>query len=380
MRRLPVLATFALAGALTLSACTNAVRRAAPAETAPARASAAPSYDVVQDRQGRRHRRDAARRLRRHAHRRRQPPVRAGRVLRRRRRPDPHRVRRRPRQGARPGPRARRSRSRTPSSPRSSPASAPSTTPASRPSPSTPERVAEVDMISYISAGSTYSVQAGNPQGPRPGRPVRHDHRRADRHRPGRGHRPALRGLPGHGRRRRSRSLRYNSQADVTTNLVGGKIDVMYADSPVGQYAAVQTQGKVEQLGDVTDTAPQGIVVAKDDPELTAALQAAMQHLIDEGVWQDILDTWGVCRRRGDRRAQPGGLMSHSPDRTDRARAHPRPPGAPARPAGLRRRRRGARRHGGQRAGDQPELPLGPRLALRPRRHRRSRASAGPCC
>jgi polar amino acid transport system substrate-binding protein len=57
----------------------------------------------------------------------------------------------------------------------------------------------------------------------------------------------------------------------------------------------VQTQGKVEQLGEVSDAAPQGIAVSKDDPELTAALQAAMQHLIDEGVWQDILDTWGVA-------------------------------------------------------------------------------------
>ncbi|WP_418606369.1 DUF2255 family protein [Georgenia sp. SUBG003] len=52
--------------------------------------------------------------------------------------------------------------------------------------------------------------------------------------------------------------LRYTSQADVTTNLVGGKIDIMYADSQVGQYAALQTDDQVEQLGDVTDAAPPG--------------------------------------------------------------------------------------------------------------------------
>ncbi|WP_418605351.1 hypothetical protein [Georgenia sp. SUBG003] len=34
--------------------------------------------------------------------------------------------------------------------------------------------------------------------------------------------------------------------------------------------------------------------MSKDDPELTAALQAAMQHLMDEGVWEDILGAWGV--------------------------------------------------------------------------------------
>ena len=157
-----------------------------------------------------------------------------------------------------------------------------------------PERVAEVDMISYISAGSTYSVQAGNPQGLDPAdlcgttmgvqtgtiQDEAADQLSADCE--AKGAEPI-------------EVLRYSSQADVTTNLVGGKIDVMYADSPVGQYAAVQTQDKVEQLGEVTDAAPQGIAVSKDDPELTAALQAAMQHLIDEGVWQDILDTWGVA-------------------------------------------------------------------------------------
>ncbi len=157
----------------------------------------------------------------------------------------------------------------------------------------TPERQAEVDMISYIAAGSTFSVQKGNPRGLDPAdlcgttmgvqtgtiQDEGADQLSADCE--AKGAAPI-------------EVLRYNSQADVTTNLVGGKIDVMYADSPVGQYATVQTQGKVEQLGEVTDAAPQGIAVSKDDPELTAALQAATQHLMDEGVWQDILSAWGV--------------------------------------------------------------------------------------
>lgn len=156
-----------------------------------------------------------------------------------------------------------------------------------------PERIAQVDMIAYISAGSTYSVQAGNPEGldatslcgttmgvqtgtiqDEVADTLSADCKNA-------GEEPI-------------EVLRYDSQADVTTNLVGGKLDVMYADSPVGQYAAVQTDGQVEQLGDVVEAAPQGIAVAKDDPELTTALQAAMQHLMDEGIWSDILDTWGV--------------------------------------------------------------------------------------
>jgi len=156
-----------------------------------------------------------------------------------------------------------------------------------------PERLEQVNMIAYISAGSTFSVQAGNPEnldpadlcgttmGVQTGTIQDED---AD----------ALSAACTDAGSEPIEVLRYSSQADVTTNLVGGKIDVMYADSPVGQYAALQTGGQVEQLGDVTDAAPQGIAVAKDDAELTAALQGAMQHLMDEGVWADILDTWGV--------------------------------------------------------------------------------------
>jgi polar amino acid transport system substrate-binding protein len=156
-----------------------------------------------------------------------------------------------------------------------------------------PERIEQVDMIAYISAGSTFSVKAGNPEGLDP----------ADLCgttmgvQTGTVQDETVDGLSEEcvvAGKEPIDVLRYGSQADVTTNVVGGKLDVMYADSPVGQYAAVQTEGQVEQLGDVTDAAPQGIAVAKDDPEMSAALQAAMQHLMDEGVWAEILDAWGV--------------------------------------------------------------------------------------
>ena len=36
-----------------------------------------------------------------------------------------------------------------------------------------------------------------------------------------------------------------------------------------------------------------GIVVAKDQPELAEAIRAAVQHLIDSGALYDILVAWG---------------------------------------------------------------------------------------
>jgi polar amino acid transport system substrate-binding protein len=87
--------------------------------------------------------------------------------------------------------------------------------------------------------------------------------------------------------------LRYPAQSDVTTALVGGKADVMFADSPIIAYAITQTGGKLEQLGDVFESAPQGIVVAKSDQALTTAIQKAVQKLIDDGTYGKILTAWG---------------------------------------------------------------------------------------
>ncbi|MDM7829856.1 ABC transporter substrate-binding protein [Cellulomonas edaphi] len=87
--------------------------------------------------------------------------------------------------------------------------------------------------------------------------------------------------------------LKYEKQSEVTTALVGGKADMMYADSPIIAYAIAQTGDKLEQLGDVFASAPQGIVVSKDDQALTDAVQKAMQKLIDSGDYLKILTAWG---------------------------------------------------------------------------------------
>jgi polar amino acid transport system substrate-binding protein len=87
--------------------------------------------------------------------------------------------------------------------------------------------------------------------------------------------------------------LRYTAQSDVTTNLVGGKADVMYADSPIIAYAISQTGGQLEQLGEVINSAPQGITTAKGDP-LAGVLQTAVQQLIDDGTYLKVLQAWGA--------------------------------------------------------------------------------------
>ncbi|WP_129337118.1 ABC transporter substrate-binding protein [Cellulomonas endophytica] len=155
-----------------------------------------------------------------------------------------------------------------------------------------PERLEQANMISYFEAGEAYAVQAGNPEGVDPENlcglvvgvqtgTVEDEELEATLI-------PECEaaGDP-------VEPLRFEAQTDVTTALVGGRADVMWADSPIIAYAVEQTGGQLEQLGDVFASAPQGIVVSQDDPELTEAVQAALQSLIDDGTYGEILAAWG---------------------------------------------------------------------------------------
>ncbi|RXR22719.1 ABC transporter substrate-binding protein [Oerskovia turbata] len=156
----------------------------------------------------------------------------------------------------------------------------------------TAERMAEANMISYFNAGEAFSVQKGNPKDVDPtnicGLTVAvqtgtvEDEGAAE-----------ISTTCEEDGEAPLQILRYDNQADATTNLVGGKADIMYADSPIVSYAIEQTKGQIEQIGEVFDSAPQGIVTAKADTELAAAIQAALTVLMEDGTFTDILASWG---------------------------------------------------------------------------------------
>ncbi|GAA2454767.1 ABC transporter substrate-binding protein [Agromyces soli] len=85
----------------------------------------------------------------------------------------------------------------------------------------------------------------------------------------------------------------FDTQEAAANAVVLGQADAMSADSPVTGYAIAQTDGKLEQAGEVFDSAPYGFPVKKGS-ELAKAVQAAMQSLIDDGTYGDILAEWGV--------------------------------------------------------------------------------------
>lgn len=156
----------------------------------------------------------------------------------------------------------------------------------------TPERLETVNMVSYFTAGSQLAVAQGNPDGVSPDDlcgvtvgvqtgTIQQDELAAMSEDCTDAGKDAVDVLP------------YDSQSDVTTNLAGGKLQAMYADSPIVAYAVEQTGGSVEEIGEITDAAPYGVAVAKDDEKLAKAVQAGLQKLMDDGVLAQVADTWG---------------------------------------------------------------------------------------
>lgn len=155
------------------------------------------------------------------------------------------------------------------------------------------ERVATVDMVSYFTAGTSLAVAAGNPDAVTPdtlcGRSIGvqagtvqvDDIAARNATCTSAGQSPIA-------------VTELQQQTDVTLALTANRIVAMLADSPVVAYAVQTTEGTVEVVGDPYDTAPYGIVLAKDQGEFATAVQGAVQSLIDDGTYATILEKWNV--------------------------------------------------------------------------------------
>lgn len=157
-----------------------------------------------------------------------------------------------------------------------------------------PEREKQVNMITYLEAGTSWAVQTGNPSGISVEDPcgktvavqkatvqVDDIEKRNEE-------------CTAAGKEAIS-IQQYSLQSEATTAVVSGKADAMLADSPIVSYAIKQS-GKLEQLGDIYDAAPYGVVVAKEQTEFATAIQGAINALIADGAYGQILEQWGVTQ------------------------------------------------------------------------------------
>ena len=86
----------------------------------------------------------------------------------------------------------------------------------------------------------------------------------------------------------------YQKQSDATNAVVTGKDDAMLADSPVCAYAVKQTNGQLALAGDIYDSAPYGYVLPKDQTDFADAIAQALQSMITDGTYKSVLAKWGV--------------------------------------------------------------------------------------
>ncbi|HEV8652977.1 MAG TPA: ABC transporter substrate-binding protein [Actinomycetes bacterium] len=156
------------------------------------------------------------------------------------------------------------------------------------------ERKQQANMVSYYSAGTQWATKQANPNGVKPddacGKKVavQTDTVQDTEDLPKRQQACKGAGKPA------ITVDRYQRQDQATASVVSGKDDAMLADSPVVAYAVKQTNGQLELLGDIYDSAPYGYVVKKDQTEFAQALAGAVGALVSDGTYKKVLEKWGV--------------------------------------------------------------------------------------
>ena len=157
----------------------------------------------------------------------------------------------------------------------------------------TKERMDSVDFVSYYRAGSTWTVQKGNPKkvdtsdlcgnkiAVQTGTVQEDEANKIAKQCETDGKKDA-------------EVASYKRQAEAATAVATDKADVFYADSPVAGYAISQTDGQLEALGKDVGVVKEGIAIQKNNTKMATAVQKAVQKLMDDGTYMKILKHWGV--------------------------------------------------------------------------------------
>jgi polar amino acid transport system substrate-binding protein len=80
-------------------------------------------------------------------------------------------------------------------------------------------------------------------------------------------------------------------QAGVNSAVVAGRADAFTGDTPIVIYQGTLEGGQIELAGKTTDEAPYGIAFKKGSP-LVSIFHDAMQQLMDDGSYDQIIKTW----------------------------------------------------------------------------------------
>lgn len=90
--------------------------------------------------------------------------------------------------------------------------------------------------------------------------------------------------------------LAFPGDQDARLSLESGRADATITDYPVAAYYAADDKNKLDVVAIDGDESIWGIGADKQDEELVNAVHAALQHLIDDGTYTQLLSAWNVER------------------------------------------------------------------------------------
>jgi polar amino acid transport system substrate-binding protein len=87
--------------------------------------------------------------------------------------------------------------------------------------------------------------------------------------------------------------LSFGNQSQANLAVSSGRADVGFADSQVAGYIVATSNGVFQNSGTAFEVAPYGLALPKGNG-MAAPVQAAVNYLIGNGVYTQILTKWGV--------------------------------------------------------------------------------------
>jgi polar amino acid transport system substrate-binding protein len=168
----------------------------------------------------------------------------------------------------------------------------------------TADRLKQVDMIPYFHAGQSFVVAKGNPTGIATALDlcsqavgVENGTTEAD-HLNGTGDYKASDGLSAQcvaAGKAKINVQPFTKDSDALLALQSGKVAAYFTDSPVAGYYTVQQPTLFQVVPNlILDDVNEGISVGKANTDLEAAVKTALQSMIDDGAYLQILTKYGV--------------------------------------------------------------------------------------
>ena len=92
--------------------------------------------------------------------------------------------------------------------------------------------------------------------------------------------------------------LPFSNQTEATTRVASGGADATIAGGGSAGYSVGQSRGRLEAMdvvkGTLAESTLVGIAVPKADGELTELIADTVNHMIEEGIYTDVLEAWSV--------------------------------------------------------------------------------------